>query len=72
MHCAIALSTAVLDRVTKTMSVAPLLTARQPSVAIYSLDMEAEEPAQELRERPGGSGLPAPDKPYGFCRRKPP
>ena len=25
-HCAIALSTAVLDRVTKTMSVAPLLT----------------------------------------------
>ena len=26
VHCAIALSTAVLDRVTKTMSVAPLLT----------------------------------------------
>ena len=26
VHCAIAVSTAVLDRVTKTMSVAPLLT----------------------------------------------
>ena len=29
VHCAIALSTAVLDRVTKTMSVAPLLTDEQ-------------------------------------------
>ena len=44
----------------------------QPSVAIYNPDIEAQEPAQELRESPDGPGLPAPNKPYGFCGRKAP
>ena len=43
VHCAIALSTAVLDRVTKTMSVAPLLTT--------AAGKEADKGAQ-LPQRP--------------------
>ena len=35
VHCAIALSTAVLDRITKTMSVAPLLTNDLDCIGTY-------------------------------------
>ena len=44
VHCAIALSTAVLDRVTKTMSVAPLLT--------NNLDNSKQKTSNLLRPAP--------------------